>query len=188
MTEKALEVKRHPVLDVLVREDGMIFNKVRGKGQSYEWTAGSSCSNGYRAVKILGKKYHVHRIVAEVFLPNPENKPTVDHINRIRDDNRLCNLRWATHKEQNENSVTVLNRTDYGVRQCENINEYKREYAKAHRDEIRTRQRAYYQAHRAEKIEYAMKYNEAHKEEHREHNREYMRKYRKRKKLERFAM
>ncbi len=64
-------------------------------------------TNGYKSVHLHndGKKKHlfIHRLLAEHFIPNPENKPTVDHINRIRGDNRLCNLRWATSKEQREN-------------------------------------------------------------------------------------
>lgn len=49
------------------------------------------------------KYYHIHRLVAEAFLPNEENKPTVDHIDRNRLNNNVSNLRWATYKEQNKN-------------------------------------------------------------------------------------
>lgn len=43
----------------------------------------------------------IHRLVAEMFIPNPEEKPTVNHINNVRNDNRVCNLEWATMSEQN---------------------------------------------------------------------------------------
>ena len=169
-------VIKHPTLGVLVREDGMVFNRTRGgNNNKYEWTKGNLHHSGYRHVMIQGKSYSVHRIVAETFIHNPDGKPTVDHINRIRDDNRVCNLRWATHTEQRENSEIVLNRADYGVRYCDDKREYqreyhqanledihakRREYRKAHRDEILSKSRAYYQAHRAERLEYARKKRE----------------------------
>ena len=59
--------------------------------------------NGYELVnfKINGKHGlgKVHRLVAEAFIPNPQKKPCVDHINGIRNDNRAENLRWCTQKE-----------------------------------------------------------------------------------------
>ena len=53
------------------------------------------------AKKRIGVK--IHRLVAAAFLPNYENKNTVDHIDRNRGNNYVLNLRWATSAEQNKN-------------------------------------------------------------------------------------
>ena len=71
-------------------------------------------SYGYKRVYLNGKYLRVHRLVAEAFIPNPENKPYVDHKNNIRDDNRIDNLRWATIKENNQNvSISSRNKSGY---------------------------------------------------------------------------
>lgn len=49
---------------------------------------------------------YVHRMVAETFIPNPENKPQVDHIDTNRFNNRIDNLRWVTQSENNLNPIT----------------------------------------------------------------------------------
>jgi hypothetical protein len=62
---------------------------------------------GYFRVKLWNKgsskKFLVHRLVGLSFLENPGDKPTVDHINCQRTENRIDNLRWATHLEQRHN-------------------------------------------------------------------------------------
>lgn len=73
------------------------YGRVRKNGEEY---IPSERKNGYLA---FGGHYLVHRAVGELFVPNPEHKKTIDHINRCRFDNRACNLRWATYQEQAEN-------------------------------------------------------------------------------------
>lgn len=66
-------------------------------------------STGYLIVRLckngVVKKHFVHRIMAELFIPNPDNLPTVDHINRIRDDRKISNLRWASYQTQQQNII-----------------------------------------------------------------------------------
>ena len=50
-------------------------------------------------------KRFVHRVVAKVFIPNPEGLPEVDHIDRSRSNNRVENLRWVSHQQNAQNML-----------------------------------------------------------------------------------
>ena len=87
-----------------VSSEGRIRNKKTGK-----ILKPVKKSNGYLQITLCkDSKHHkvfsVHRLVAIYFIPNPENKPTVNHINENKEDNRVENLEWMTGAEQNEYS------------------------------------------------------------------------------------
>lgn len=76
-------------------------------------------SNGYPQIGCCvngrNRTVSVHRIIAEAFIPNPENLPTVDHINRDKLDYRVENLRWADFQTQNNNrSFVISSQGKYG--------------------------------------------------------------------------
>lgn len=74
---------------------------------------------GYARISLskngVTKKYHVHRLVAEAFIPNPDNKPCVNHLDNSRDNNVVSNLEWATHAD-NTNHAKKQGRIATGER------------------------------------------------------------------------
>lgn len=86
---------------------GRYLQKGRILRKSYD-KDGYSMVGLYKNGKSCSKK--VHRLVAQTFIPNPKNKPTVNHKNGIRDDDRVSNLEWATMSENQLHAFRVLKR------------------------------------------------------------------------------
>jgi hypothetical protein len=67
--------------------------------------AGYIDSKGYRRVSIFGKKYRSHRLIWKmVYGEDPDENKVIDHVNRVRDDNRICNLRVVSVLDNNRNA------------------------------------------------------------------------------------
>lgn len=68
---------------------------------------GYSSVSLYRKEDMYKKGFLVHRLVACAFLDNNENKPTVNHLNGNKKDNRVENLEWATNQEQTDHAIAI---------------------------------------------------------------------------------
>ena len=110
--------KKHPTLDIEVSNMGRVMFKRKNGYKRITYGGKHSC--GYLTIQAphAHKKFLVHRLVAEVFLPNTDNKPFVNHINSNHLDNKLENLEWCTQQE-NMMSEKTHKKTSFKVDMCD---------------------------------------------------------------------
>jgi hypothetical protein len=101
-----------------VYTDGRIYSR-----KSNRFLKGTINGDGYICSELNGYTKVVHRLVSLAFIPNPDNLPCVDHINGIRDDNRVANLRWACYLGNSQNRG--MSKTNTSGEEC--ISRHKRE-------------------------------------------------------------
>lgn len=82
--------------DYLISENGEVYNT-----KTKKYLKSSASNTGYLTVYVDGKNRLLHRLIAETFIPNPENKPCVNHIDGNKLNNAANNLEWCSYGENN---------------------------------------------------------------------------------------
>ena len=94
----------------IVYSDGRVWSKRKNIFMKTKPNNG----NGYVKLVLDNKKHYLHRLVAKCFIPNPENKPNVHHIDNDQSNNSMYNLKWVTQSENVKESYNMGNASQIG--------------------------------------------------------------------------
>ena len=100
-------MKPHPTqTDYLITEEGDVYSTKSGKLKKRKQDTNN---DGYKTIALCnnGKKktHSIQRLVAETYLPNPDNLPEVNHKDEVKSNNNVANLEWSTHAYNSQYSL-----------------------------------------------------------------------------------
>lgn len=105
-----MEIKDYP--NYLIYNDGRVYSKYSNKFLIGGWCGGNSA---YKAITLRNnpkqKTYLIHRLVAQHYIPNPNNYNVVDHIDRNKLNNNVSNLRWCRSVDNSHNTGKYITNT-----------------------------------------------------------------------------
>lgn len=126
-----VRMKKHPVLGIMVRSDGMVLIPSK-PGHPEHWTKGCRDGRGYYRIGLNCKTYAIHRLIAETFIENKDNSSDIDHIDRDKSNNNVENLHWVARRQ---NLYNRTNTNEIGKRAIDMPrNEYKNMYLRKWRE------------------------------------------------------
>ena len=105
LLNRKMEINGYP--NYLIYNDGRVYTKNRKR------ILIPMLRKNYLRVKLCNnnkqKYFSIHRLVALHYIPNPNNKPQVDHIDMDKQNNHVSNLRWVTNQENQDNVIYTSN-------------------------------------------------------------------------------
>ena len=115
-------MKPHPTqTDYLITEEGDVYSRKFGKLKKRKQ---QTTDKGYKTIVLWNngkiKNYRVNRLVAETYIPNPDNLPEVNHKDEDKTNNNVANLEWSTHADNVQHSLArsyIVENVSTGERQ-----------------------------------------------------------------------
>ena len=127
---KALFDKTNHTKYYITDEGVVLSQKINREGSVLvEMRPNINLKRGYLYSRTSSRNYLIHRLVASAFIPNPQNKPCVNHKDGNKHNNNVSNLEWVTHKENTQDAIKkgllVYNKNSgklkYSNEQCSDV-------------------------------------------------------------------